>query len=115
VSLIGPVWQWMQTLYNDDSKFVPENPANYTVQFQEDGTIIVKADCNQKGGTYLSPRGARSLSIDIIHSTMAACPEGSLEGEFEKGLVAGAGYFFRDGDVYIDLKYDSGTMRFSQE
>jgi heat shock protein HslJ len=114
-ALVGPIWQWTQTLYNDDRKIVPENPANYTVQFQEDGTISAKADCNRKGGTYFSPRGAKSISIDISRSTMAACPEGSLESEFEKGLVAGAGYFFKDGDLYIDLKYDSGTMQFAKQ
>jgi hypothetical protein len=45
---------------------------------------------------------------------MAACPEGSLEDEFVRGLTAAAIYFIKDGDLYIDLKYDSGTMRFSK-
>ena len=113
--LSGPVWQWMQTLYSDDRKVVPENPLNYTVQFEEDGTLNVKADCNQKGGTYSVSPGEKTLSIEISHSTMAFCPEGSLEDEFVKGLSAAAIYFFKDRDLYIDLKYDSGTMRFSEQ
>lgn len=113
--LVGPVWQWTQTLYNDDRKVVPENPENYTVQFQKDGAISVKADCNRKGGTYSISNGVKRISIEITQSTMAACPEGSLEDEFVKGLSAAAIYFIQNGDLYIDLKYDTGTMRFSKQ
>ncbi len=109
--ITGAVWQWKQTLYNDDRKVVPADPKNYTVQFQEDGTLSVKADCNQKGGTYSVEE--KRLSIEITQSTMAACPEDSLEDEFVRGLTAAAIYFIKDNDLYIDLIYDTGTMRFS--
>ena len=109
----GTVWQWKQTLYNDDRKTVPADPKNYTVQFQEDGTLSVKADCNQKGGAY-SVEDKR-LSIEIAQSTMAACPENSLEDKFVRGLTAAAIYFIKDNDLYIDLIYDTGTMRFSKQ
>ena len=112
-AITGMVWQWVQTLYNDDRKVVPKEPKNYTVQFLDNGTLTVKADCNQKGGTY-SIRDKR-LSIEITHSTMAACPEGSLEDEFVRGLSGAAIYFIKDGDLYIDLKYDTGTMKFLEQ
>jgi heat shock protein HslJ len=113
--LSGPVWQWVRTLYNDDRKFEPADPKNYTVQFQEDGTLSIKADCNQKGGAFSVFPAERTVSIEITHSTMAFCPEGSLEDEFVKGLGAAAIYFIKEGDLSIDLKYDSGTMRFSKQ
>ena len=91
------VWQWMQTLYNDDRKVVPPDPENYTAQFGEAGTLNVKADCNQKGGTYTYSPQERRLSVEITHSTMASCPEGSLEDEFVRGLSAAAIYFIKDG------------------
>jgi len=75
----------------------------------------VKADCNHKGGAYSVSPGERSISIEISHSTMPFCPEGSLEDEFVRGLSAAAIYFIREGELYIDLKYDSGTMRFSKQ
>ena len=109
--ITGTVWQWVQTQYSNDKRVVPTKPANYTVQFQDGGQINVRADCNQKGGTY-SVDGKR-LSITITNSTMAACEPGSLEDEFVRNLTAGAIHFFRDGDLYIDLKYDTGTMKFS--
>ncbi len=110
--ITGIVWQWRQTLYNDDRKIVPANPKDYTLQFREDGTINIKADCNMKGGTYTVEKN--HLSLEITHSTMAACPEGSLEDEFARGLSGAAIHFIQDGDLYIDLEYDSGTMRFSK-
>ena len=112
-AITGTVWQWVQTLYNDDRKVVPKEPKNYTVQFLDNGTLTVKADCNQKGGTYSI--GDKRLSIEITHSSMAACPEGSLEDEFVRGLSGAAIYFIKDGDLYIDLKYDTGTMKFSKQ
>ena len=111
--MTGTVWEWMQTQYNDDRKTVPADPKNYTVQFREDGTLAVKADCNQKGGTY-SVQG-KHLSIEITHSTMAVCPDGSLEDEFARALSAAVLYLRQDADLYVDLQYDTGTMRFSPQ
>ena len=113
--LTGSTWQWKQTLYNDDQKIVPADPESYTVQFREDGTLNVKADCNQKGGTYAAFTKEKRLSIEITHSTMAVCPEGTLEDAFVRGLTAAAIYFFKDGDLTIDLKYDSGIMQFLKQ
>jgi len=115
MGITGPVWQWAQTLYNDDRKVVPTDPENYTVQFLRDGTISIKAGCNKKSGTVLISRDEKSISIDIAQSNMAACPEGSLENDFVKGLSAAALYFTRNGNLYIDLKYDSGTMEFTKQ
>lgn len=111
--IAGPVWQWVQTLYNDDRKVSPVDSKNYTLQFREGGTINVKADCNMKGGTY-SVEG-NHLNIEITHSTMAACPDDSLGDEFARELSGAAIYFLQNGDLYLDLKYDSGTMKFSEQ
>jgi heat shock protein HslJ len=107
--LVGPVWQWVQTLYNNDTQAMPSRPESYTVQFGADGTVDVRADCNRKGGRYSGQD--RQIAIEITHSTMAACPDDSLEGPFVRDLTAGAVWFLKDGDLYIDLKYDTGTMR----
>lgn len=114
-TLTGTVWEWVGTVYNDDRHVGVTDPRKYTVQFRGDETLHVKADCNQKGGTYSTSAEDRRLSIEITHSTMAACPEGSLEEVFVRGLTAAAGYFIENGNLNLDLKYDSGTMRFSRQ
>ena len=65
--IAGTAWRWVQTLHNDDRKTAPADPEKYTVRFREDGTLQVRADCNQKGGTYSSD--GKLLSIEITHST----------------------------------------------
>jgi len=45
--------------------------------------------------------------------TRAMCPPGSLSDQFVKNLNAAGVWFVHDGDLYIDLFADSGTMRFA--
>ena len=111
--LVGPVWKWVHTIYDDGRKVAPLEPGRYTVQFLKAGTVKVKADCNVKGGIYSLTENR--LSIEVTHSTMAACEEGSLEDQFVYNLVAGASYVFKGGNLTISLKYDSGRMQFFTE
>lgn len=111
-SLVGPTWQWVRSLYNDDSKSAPPRPEEYTVTFSGDGTVNVKADCNLKGGTYRI--NDQTLNITITHSTMAACPEKSLEDLFVRDLNGAATWFIKDGNLYLDIMFDTGTMQFRQ-
>lgn len=73
----------------------------------------IRADCNRKGGSYSA--AGKTLSIRITHATMAASGPESLETQFARDLSAGVVCFFRNGDLYIDLKYDTGTMKFTSK
>ena len=109
-SIVGRVWKWQHSRYNNDTESVPSNPDQYTFELLPDGNIGVRADCNRAGGTYRIEN--QQITIEITHSTMAACPPDSLEQAFLKDLNAAAIYFIRDETLYIDMKYDSGTMAF---
>jgi len=108
--LIGTVWKWQQSLYNNDTRAVPPNPENYTLRLLPDGKVSIRADCNLAGGTYRLD-GSR-ISIEVTHTTMAACPPESLEQKYIRDLNAVAIYFFEANVLHIDLRYDTGTMRF---
>lgn len=110
--ITGMVWKWRQTRYNNDQQSVPADPSHYTIEFKPDGTMNIRADCNRGGGKY-SIEGKR-IAIEQTHSTMAMCPPGSLDQDFKKDLREATIYFFKDGFLYLDLKYDSGTMRFGR-
>lgn len=56
-----------------------------------------------------------AITIALGPSTMAACPKDSLGERFAGQLADAAIYCFRSGDLYMDLKYDSGTMRFGPQ
>ncbi len=108
--ITGLTWQWEGTRYSNDTEAVPPDSTNYNLMLNPDGTISVKADCNMAGGTW-EAEGSR-ITITVTHSTMAMCPPESLDTVFLKELGQAAIYFLRDQNLYLDLPYDTGTMKF---
>jgi len=112
-TLTGVVWQWHGSQYSNDTEATPKDPAKYTIRFQDDGTVNMLADCNQVRGTYKASED-QTLTITLGPSTKVACPPGSLADVYLRDLDAVAVYSFDDaGDLLLDIKFDSGTMRFS--
>jgi len=37
-AIIGAPWQWVATLYNNDTKAMPENPENYVLELMQTGS-----------------------------------------------------------------------------
>ncbi len=110
--LVDTEWKWQQKIYNNDRKAVPPSPENYTLKLLPDGKVSIRADCNLGGGVY-TLRG-NEISIEITHTTRAACPPESLEQSYIRDLNAAVIYFMKGDFLYIDLKYDTGTMKFMQ-
>ena len=102
-------WQWTG-FTGAAEQFKVEQPANYQLTFNADGTVNIKADCNNATGSYTSDDS--SVTIQVGPMTMAACPEGSRSDQFVKLLGGAAKYFFADGNLFIDLMADGGTLRF---
>jgi heat shock protein HslJ len=110
--ITGVVWKWHQTRYNNDTQSIPDDPSRYTIAFNPDGTLSIRADCNRGGGNYATE--GKSLTLEVTHTTRAMCPPESLEQIFIKDLNAAKIYFFNEGYLYLDLQYDSGTMKFGR-
>ncbi len=109
-SLTDNPWQWV-AFTDPMQQFDVQNPENYTLTFQDDGTVNIKADCNSAMGAYTVD--GSSITIEVGPMTKAACPPESHSDDFVKYLDFAAIYFFEDGDLFIDLFADGGTMRFS--
>lgn len=84
-------------------------PGRYTVQFMEDGQISVRADCNWVAGIWTANAGA--LDITITRTTLALCPEDSLEQPLVVGLDNATSYLV-DGFTLV-IGGPSGEMRFA--
>ena len=57
-TLTGTVWQWVR-FTGPEQQFDVEKPEGYTVEFLEDGTVNIEADCNKaKGAETVSQEGA---------------------------------------------------------
>jgi heat shock protein HslJ len=77
----------------------------------DDGVIGILADCNSGSGSYET--SGSSISINITNTTLALCPEGSLSDQFIRNLNSAAIYFDQNGNLFIDLMADAGTMEFA--
>ena len=110
--LTDTIWRWQKSVYNNDTESLPTDPDRYTLTMQLDGTINIRADCNRGGGTYILDE--KKITIAITHTTRAACPPGSMEQPYIRDLNGVAGWFFKEGDLYLDIKFGTGTMKFSK-
>jgi heat shock protein HslJ len=112
LSLVGPTWQWLSTTTPTEI-ITAVDPTRYTIVFNEDGSAGIVADCNSVGATYTVSES--SLAITLGPSTLMGCPPDSQANQFLAGLAASAIYFIEDGNLFIDLVADSGTMQFAPQ
>jgi len=111
-TLIGPVWQWQRTEMSNDETITVDDPTLYTVQFKDDGSVVVKADCKMAQGDFTDDNG--SLSIQLGPTTMNVCSDDSLADEFLKELsYAGTYVFDDDGNLVINMQMDGGNLYFA--
>lgn len=106
------LWKWQETIYYNQDKGVPGDPENYTLRFLPDGSIRIKADCNNAGGTF-TVRGNR-LEIVITHSTLAWCLSQSLYDKFLKDLTEVKAFDIDGSYLYLDLGDNSAVIKFKR-
>jgi heat shock protein HslJ len=112
VEIVGPTWQWeaFQDTAGLNDVSVP-NSENYTLTLIEDGTASIKADCNQVIWSYELKDS--QLTFDTLGpSTLAMCPEDSLDQLFLERLGNTVSYVMQDGKLYLNLFADAGNMVF---
>ncbi len=112
-ALTATGWLWQQTQMNNDDLFRPDQPGNYHLRFLGDGTLAIQADCNRAQGHYEIED--HRLRIEMGPMTLMACGEASLGDRFLANLGGANSYFFQDGNLFIELKFDSGSMKFSPQ
>lgn len=110
-ALVGPVWEWEAFLGGDDSTLTPADPSDYTIEFSEEGSVSVEADCNSGSGTYEEDGG--SLTIELGGVTLASCEPGSLSDRFLRDLGFVRTYVLEGRRLSLNLLADAGDMRFS--
>lgn len=109
-SLTSKEWTWVNTQMNDDTTTSPSKEGAFTLTFNEDGTVRVTTDCNNGNGSY--ELGAdNTITFGPMATTMMFC-EGSSETDFYQQLSNVGSYAIQDGQLWLMLKYDSGSMVF---
>ena len=110
-AITGIVWQWtaMQETVPASQSVVPD-PENYTILFNTDGSVTIKADCNQVAGTYTL--SGSSLTIQLGASTMAFCGEASQDTIYLSSLSRVSSYAVEGGALQLKFANDAGKMDF---
>jgi len=104
------IWVWQGSVMADGTRVVPDTPARYTLAFEPGGRVNVQADCNRGSGGYLL--NGSTLTFGPIAVTRAACPPGSKDSEFLKGLAEVRGHRDDGGELVLMLSGNAGSMRF---
>ena len=110
--VVGKTWQWVSTVTPLD-RITVADPLRYTILLGTDGKAQVRFDCNRGSGDFKIADG--QLSFGPLISTRMACPPDTLDRPFMRDLQRVASFFIDDGHLYLELPYDSGTMRFRPE
>lgn len=110
-TLAGVVWQWQRTQMMNDTVVTPSDPASYTLEFSEDGKLVVQADCNRAFGSFETD--GPKIDIRALGMTRMACPEGSMDVAFVQNLNDVVAHTFHDGHLFLDLPMDGGILEFS--
>ena len=107
--LIGVTWQWTGFTTPVETIKV-DAPERYTIRFEAGGRLAVLADCN-RGSAGVSA-GAGNFALGPMALTRAMCPPDSLSDRFVQELGRASSYFLKDGELFLELPVDSGTLRF---
>ncbi len=89
----------------------PADQSKYTITFKTDLTWSGNADCNRIAGTYKTPANS-GLTIEVGLSTMAFCPDGSLDTLYTHALARAKTYAIVNDILTITLD-DQGTLTFA--
>lgn len=104
-------WVWQQTQMNDDSVRQPATPGAFVLTLADDGSAAATTDCNTFSGSYTT--AGNQITISLPAATMMACPEGAQEQEFIADLTSVTSYLFAEGNLVLELPFDSGGMSFA--
>ena len=111
--MLGKAWQW-QSLESPIMNVAVETPEKYLIQFNEDGTIELQADCNVLQAAYTAP--ANRLKIDLspasASSLLAECPDGTLYELYLLALDTTTSYTLLNTDLVLFVGENGNVMRF---
>ncbi|MEJ2600414.1 MAG: META domain-containing protein [Anaerolineales bacterium] len=111
--LMGETWQWvgLRETAPAAQSLIPD-PENYTLTFNEDGTVSIKADCNVAMGSY--QLSGDQLTISMGPTTLAECGPESSYNQFLTLLEQAAGVGMGYGNLVISLANGAGEMYFQR-
>ena len=116
-NLTGTVWQLrsIQSMADEQPPLTVDQPERYTLQFQDDGRLMLRLDCNRGTGSWQATPSASGdsgqLTIGPVAMTRMYCPPPSLDTRVARDLALIRSYLLRDGNLYLSLMADGGIYQ----
>lgn len=107
--IVDRQWLWTQTQMSDGAVISTDANNSFSVTLQSDGRAVFTTDCNGGNGSYTIE--GNNITFGPIATTMMFC-EGSNEGTFYNNISNVQSYLVQDGNLYFQIKLDSGVMEF---
>ena len=82
--LVDITWKLETVAHVGSALVTVPNPDQFTVRFETNGTLSVRADCNTCTGRYVLD--GSTVSIGNLACTLVACPTPGLDTLFTSGL-----------------------------
>ena len=105
--LAGTAWKLVGFEGGDGERVTPDDGSKYTIQFEPDGTLSARIDCNRGRGTWTST-GTSGLMLGPLALTRAMCPPGSMHDRIVKHWSFIRSYLIRGGRLHLSLMADGG-------
>jgi para-nitrobenzyl esterase len=110
--LAGTVWQLVRFVGGNSKQVVPDDPAKYTLQFQPQGQLFARVDCNRGRGRW-DARADQQLRLDAMAVTRAMCPPGSLHDQILMHLPLVRSYKLNGARLLLTLEANGGVYEFA--
>jgi len=101
------LWQLQGFILADGTNTPVDDPAKYTIDLQDGGDAVIVADCNTCNGPYYVD--GNDFSFGMLACTIAACPPGSFDVQFQTALGTVSRWEIVDG--FLFLNHDGGQLR----
>jgi heat shock protein HslJ len=105
-------WMWTSATDSAGGAMSVDDPNQYTLTLQADGTFHAQADCNLTSGGFTML--GTDLSLSIGPTTLAECAPGSLFNQYLSNLGDVSGFTVDDsGNLVLSLGDSGATMVFT--
>jgi len=109
--LAGSSWEMMEIQSMNDTRWVPDDPARYTLVLADDGSAYMQFDCNRGRGLWHSD-GPGHLRFGPVASTNALCQDDGLAERYAAQFEYVRSYVLRDGHLHLATLADGAIIEF---
>ena len=108
-AVVGGVWKLDSIQLGNSSAISIPQPENYTVEFRDDGQLLVKADCNSCRGSYQITGDSLQVASPMA-CTQASCGAASVDQQYLAILTSAASFGVENG--VLTIRSPQGTLRY---